>query len=231
MGKKRCSQPRQLTFEDTPEGRKHPGGRPKGKDSGVPHLKREEVSSKVPMLITSGVVAGLPELRTGACYEVIWRALEKACERPGRGEGEFRVSEYSVQGNHVHLFVEASDNESLSRGVQGLKVRIARGLNKLWGRTGKVWSDRFHVRMLRKPKQVRNVLRYILENARKHGRRWIRKGEKNRPDPFSSGMWFDGWANYVHDGFLALRAPVAKARSWLACAGWRLHGLLVLPRE
>jgi REP element-mobilizing transposase RayT len=231
MGKKRRSQPRQLTFEDTAAGRKHPGGRPKSKDSGVSHLKREVVSKNVPILVTTDVVDGLPSLRTRDSYEVFWSAFEQGSERPGRGDGEFRVTEYSIQGNHLHLLVEASDNDSLARGMQGLKIRIAKGLNKLWGRTGKVWSDRFHARLLRTPKEVRNALRYLLDNARKHGRRWLRKGEKNRPDPFSSGMWFDGWANYVHDGFVALGAPVAQARSWLARVGWRKHGLLVLPRE
>ena len=92
-------------------------------------------------------------------------------------------------------------------------------------------GDRFHVRMLRTPRQVRNVLGYILGNARKHGRRWARRGEKPRPDPFSSGLWFDGWANYVHDGFVAAGSPVARARSWLARFGWRRYGPLVLPRE
>jgi hypothetical protein len=231
MGKRRRSQARQLTFEDTPQGRKHPGGRPRSKDSGVSHLKRQKVSKNVPMHVTTALVEGLPDLRNAACYEVFWSSFEAGCERPGRRtDGEFRVTEYSIQGNHLHLFVEASDNDALARGVQGLKTRITRGLNKLWKRTGTVWSDRYHAVLLRTPKQVRNVLNYILQNARRHGRGW-RLRDKVRPDPFSSGLWFDGWANYLHDGFVAARSPVAKAKSWLARVGWRRHGLLVLPRE
>jgi hypothetical protein len=109
----------------------------------VPHLKRDEVSARVPMHVTTGVVEGLPDLRNAACYEVFWSAFEEGAERVGRRvDGEFRVCEYSIQGNHLHLLVEASDNDALARGMQGLKIRIARGLNKLWGRKGRVWGDR-----------------------------------------------------------------------------------------
>jgi len=41
----------------------------------------------------------------------------------------FRVVEYSVQANHVHFLVEASDERALSRNMNGLTTRIARGLN------------------------------------------------------------------------------------------------------
>src|SRR2546425_4555483 len=36
---------------------------------------------------------------------------------------------FSVQGNHLHLLVEAEGAESLSRGMQGLTIRIARAIN------------------------------------------------------------------------------------------------------
>ena len=123
--------------------------------------------------------------------------------------------EYSIQGNHTHLLVEVSDRDALSRAVNGLCVRLARGLNKLWKRTGKVFADRFHHRPLRTPKEVYNALRYVFNNACKHGR-GVRRG---RPDPFSSGLWFDGWRG--------ISAPiVAPARTWLLTIGWRRGGLI-----
>ena len=54
----------------------------------------------------------------------------------------FRVVEYSVQSNHVHAIVEASDEIALSRGMNGLTTRIARGLNRLWRCVGRVFDDR-----------------------------------------------------------------------------------------
>jgi len=46
-------------------------------------------------------------------------AIQRGKERAG-----FRVVHFSVQGDHVHLIVEADDNRSLSHGMQSLAVRI-----------------------------------------------------------------------------------------------------------
>lgn len=83
----------------------------------------------------------------------------------------FRITEFSVQSNHVHLVVEARDRTILSRGMQGLGVRLARAINGLLDTRGKVWRERFHARDLRTPTEVRNALVYVLMNARKHGQR------------------------------------------------------------
>jgi REP element-mobilizing transposase RayT len=110
------------------------------------------------------------------------RAIDAACARPG-----FRVVHHSIQSNHLHLIVEAADRGSLSMGMRALLVRIARALNRLWGRCGSIFADRFHERALRTPSEVRNSLVYVLQNARKHGI------AASGPDPYSSGPWFDGW--------------------------------------
>ena len=216
---------RQLTFAQHLRRKGKKRGRKKSPDSGVSHLKRGEVSEDVPVHATLKVEEGLPDLRDFGVYEVLWSVFEAARERAGRKvDGWFRLVHYSIQGNHVHLIVEASDRDALSRGMNGLCVRLARRLNKLWKRTGKVFADRFHHRLLRTPKEVYNTLRYIFDNARKHGRgTW-----KGRPDPFSSGLWFSGWKDYVHDGWMAVAGPIAQAKTWLLAQGWRRHGLLVL---
>jgi len=166
---------------------------------------------------------GLPKLRRKACYRVIASAFAQGCERAGRLEkGCFRLVEYSVQNDHLHLIVEGKDRLSVSRGVQGLAIRIAKGLNRVWGRRGKVFGDRYHDRVLRTPREVRNALRYVLNNGRRHLEhfRW-------RPDAYSSGQWFDGWRDFVDDGRMG-RGPVARARTWLLRVGWRRYGLLAV---
>ena len=50
--------------------------------------------------------------------------------------------------------------------MQGLLIRVARGLNRFWERKGKVFADRFHARVLRTPREVRNALHYLFHNAR-----------------------------------------------------------------
>jgi len=103
--------------------------------------------------------------------------------------------------------------------MQGLLVRVARALNRLWGRDGSVFSDRYHARQLRTPKEVRTALAYVLQNARHHGLRIL------GIDPFSSGRWFDGWSRKIR---VATRLPGTTARTWLLRVGWRRHGLIGL---
>jgi len=95
-------------------------------------------------------------------------------------------------------------------------------MNRLWGRRGRVFADRHHDRILRSPREVRHALRYVLNNARKHG---VYFGER-QPDPYSSGRWFDGWKDHVSQ--LEVVAPLARARTWLLTRGWRRHGRIRL---
>jgi len=196
-------------------------GRKKRKGSGVPHTRREEFPERFPLHVTLKLSEGLRSLRRGAEYGVLCLALDSSSDREG-----FRVVHFSAQSNHVHLIVEARDKQQLARGVQGLKVRLAKGLNKLWRRRGAVFADRYHALLLKTPRQVRNALRYVLTNSIKHGLN-LDPGE---PDPFSSGDVVHGW-NRIPDlelGWTSL-GLVAAARTWLLRTGWRRHGLIPLP--
>jgi hypothetical protein len=132
----------------------------------------------------------------------------------------FRLVHFSVQSNHLHLIVEGDARPTLARGLQGLAIRMARALNRLWRRAGSVFADRYHDRILRSPREVWNALRYVLCNARKHGA-WT---SRTRHDPFSSAPWFDGWGGAQPK--LEQPSPAARARTWLLRTGWSFHGLL-----
>jgi hypothetical protein len=106
--------------------------------------------------------------------------------------------------------------------VKGLAVRVARTLNRLWKRSGRVFSDRFHARPLRTPREVRSALAYVLHNARRHGLRLL------GVDPCSSGPWFDGWRQGL---VLEGDGPCARAATWLLREGWRRHGLIGIEEE
>jgi hypothetical protein len=99
----------------------------------------------------------------------------------------FRVLHFSVQADHVHLLVEASDKASMGRGMAGLSIRIARSVNHLLHRRGRVWHDRYHVRPLRTPREVRLGIIYVLLNFRKH------VSGATGFDVCSSAWWLDGW--------------------------------------
>ena len=120
------------------------------------------------------------------------------------------------------IIVEAANSNTLSRRMQGLCIRMARGLNREAGRKGKVFADRYHERILKTPKHVRNVLVYVLQNAKKHAR----SSAMRALDTFASGLWFDGWRNRPPTPADIPDRPTAAAHTWLLREGWRRHGLL-----
>src|SRR5262245_44121435 len=221
--RKREPRPEQLTFDRLLGGRRKGGGRKKSPTSGVPHLKREEISGREPVHVTMRVMEGLPNLRHPAVREACHRCFREARERPGRSKtGWFRFKEFSIQTNHFHFLVEASDRKTLSVAICGLLGRLAKALNRLFRRQGEVFADRYHDHVLRTPREVYRALRYVFENARKHGMAL----QAGRPDPYSSGLWFRGWGDYEHDGWLGIDGPVAEGSTWLLGTGWKRYGLL-----
>src|SRR5687768_1415847 len=218
--------PRQAQF-GFPNGwggrRKGAGPKPRGERAGVSHRTRAPLAARFPVEVTMRVRAGLPSLRGAREYAALRAAITAGCER-----GDFRLVHFSVQSNHLHLIVEGACRSALSRGMQGLTIRMARALNRLWRRFGSVFADRYPDRILRSPREVWNALRYVRCNARKHGSWSLRA----RPDPRSSAAWFDGWRDFTPE--TATPPPSARAHTWLLRVGWRIHGLLGvgdLPRS
>ena len=94
----------------------------------------------------------LPRLRTRAGLEVLERALTGARDHT-RVTG-FRVLHYALEGNHLHLIIEAEDQTALSRGMQGLSIRLARGWNKAcWGSRSTLLSRRTHAFLSTTPRR------------------------------------------------------------------------------
>ncbi len=162
--------------------RKGAGRPPKADRPGVSHLKRPTLTHHLPVHITLRVQKQVWNLRTRRCFRIINRAFVAGCERFG-----FRLVHFSVQGNHFHLICEATDRRALSRGVQGLSIRLAKGLNRMMERSGRVFADRYHHRVLRTPTQVKDALNYVRHNARHHG-----QPLRDPVDPFCSDVIREG---------------------------------------
>src|SRR4051812_32438868 len=113
------------------------GRKPNGKIAGMPHLKRPEFAARHPVHVTLRLLPGIGFLRGFSRKRAVEDALRAARERFG-----MRIVHYSIQGQHLHLIVEADDPSSFSRAMQGLAIRLARALNRVARRTGKVFSDR-----------------------------------------------------------------------------------------
>src|SRR5262245_52536940 len=179
---KKKSRQQEFGFVNWGGKRRGAGRKPKGERAGVSHARRGRLAARFPVLVTMRLREGLRTLRVNDSHVLIRTAVAAAS-----GDG-FRVVEYSVQSNHLHLLAESSDQPALTRGMIGLSVSIARGPNKLGRRSGRVFADRFHARILETPRAVRTALVYVLQNARKHGA-W----RAFAPDVYSSARWFDGW--------------------------------------
>jgi REP element-mobilizing transposase RayT len=218
---------RELPFP-TPGGgpRNGAGRKPTGRHS-VPHRARPRHLAAHPVHVTLRSL--FRPLRSQHVFPTICLAIRGATRR----YGDFRVVHFSVQWDHVHLVVEASDKRALSAGVRSLVIRIARSVNELVMRRGRFWADRWHGRDLTSPRAVRNALVYVLANFRKHAKATLGRGI----DAYSSAPRFDGFRGYDEGSVLPRAGPalhtafaplvvVSKAKTWLATTGWRRAGLI-----
>src|SRR5438132_3827455 len=165
----------------------------------VSHKARPQFEKPTVVHATVRVRDDVWNLRSKRCFRVMKQALHDALGRMG-----LRVIDFSLQGNHLHLIVEADSSSSLSRGMQGLCIRIARALNRLMERNGKVFADHFHSRLLHSPTEVMRAIQYVRGNHRKH---YGHTGD----DPYASTALF-----------LAEREEIlAKPVTWALRGGWR----------
>jgi REP element-mobilizing transposase RayT len=183
-------------------GRKRRAERPQ-----VKHRTRPDLDGRTPAHVTLRLRPEIGRLRRRDQYRAVRKALVRAAHRD-----DFRICQYSIQSNHLHLVCEPHTKGALSRGMMAFKSSCAKRLNALVGRTGAVFADRYH---------------------------WRRHGEHRGHsdwyvDPYSSADFFDGWT-----GGDARRpwwlgpddvAPVAEAHFWLLAKGWRRHGT-IHPKE
>jgi putative transposase len=161
----------------------------------VSHLERPKFEKVTPAHVTLRVANDIPSLRASRRFRVVRECFLRAKARKG-----MRLVEFTVLGNHLHLIVEADDSRELSRGMQGLCVRLARALNDALKRTGRVFADHFHVAFLKSPTRLVNAIRYVLDNAGHHfGTRGIDVCSSEAP---------------------GAEEVLTPPSGWLLCAGW-----------
>jgi REP element-mobilizing transposase RayT len=221
---------RQLSLDLTvrKRGGPRPGsGRPRVKDGDrgfIAHCARPSHRKGDPVHVTLRVKKGVPSLRRQLLERVVKRALLMQREMLDEtGAKHFQVVHFTIQSDHLHLIVEAPDKRGLARGVAGLEIRIARRINRVLGRKGGFWKERYHRRDLRTPTETRNALRYVLLNTQKHYRVI---GDRNFADPYSSAATFDGFTRPPATFEDAAPWAWVKPRTWLLGVGWRQRGLL-----
>jgi putative transposase len=208
---------REFRFRTWGGRRRGAGRKPTLQRARMGHDARPEHTRHHPVHATMRAARGLPSLRKQRVFLEIRSALKHTVR------SWFRILHFSVQTNHIHLLVEADDKVSLSRGLVGVAVRLARAINRVLRRRGAVWGDRFHSRALRTPREVRHGIVYVIMNWRKH------VPNVQGLDPCSSALLFDGWrvppASGPPDPELQ-NGSIQRPETWLARTGWKRHGLV-----
>ncbi len=178
------------------------------------------------MHVVLRTAAWVPWLRRGTVYRALQRVLVRYL-----GRETFRVVHLSIQKNHLHLLVEASDRRALTAGMQSFAINAARALNACDRRVGKVFAHRYHATQLRTPQHARHALAYVLNNWRRHREDCASaKTLATKLDPYASGFTFDGWAQRTplaaSAGYTPL--PVSSPATALLQFDWQRFGLIDL---
>jgi putative transposase len=160
-------------------------------------MSRPSFSRPTPAHVTLRIRKDVPNLRSSRRFAAIRRSFKAIQRKPS-----FRLVRFSVLSNHLHLIVEADDSEMLSRGMQGLGIRLAKALNKAMGRKGTLFDDHYHSHLLKTPSEVACAIAYVRTNAERH---YGRAGQ-----------------DYFSSEHLEWRELLAPAATWLLDVGWKL---------
>lgn len=209
-------------------GRRAGAGRPKSSRY-QSHVARSSFRSREPLHLTLRLGSSLPSLRRKQVFRCLKHAVGKA-----RSKG-LAIVHYVVLSNHLHLIVESSDKRKLARQMQSLEISFSKRLNRLAGREGCVFEDRYHAHVLKTPTEVKNALAYVLTNEHKH------KGGEGRVhiDEYSSGrrvtaamwekllgkswqrvIWYPSVEDPDPDAMEEASLSTDSPGSWLLKSGW-----------
>jgi REP element-mobilizing transposase RayT len=165
------------------------------------HQRREAFSKRMPVHVTMKMAKDVKGLRGRRMYKAVAAALWAAARND-----DGLLCDFSVQNDHLHLVMDAANSKAMRSAVSGLAIRVAKAINGLCGRKGRVFDDRYHARVLRTPTEVRRVRHYVRDNFRKHLRErlqterrqdkaaWISAGVDNREvltAILQSRVWID----------------------------------------
>ena len=141
-------------------------GRKAKKSPGVGHVRREKISKRTPVHINFRLNQ---KVRTEKGLEALKAAISNS-------QKFFSVIHYSVQSNHIHLILEAENNQLLTKGMRSFAVTFAKHLGK-----GSIQKERYHLHVLKGKRETQNAFRYVIFNEVHHS-----KKRTIRADLFSS---------------------------------------------
>jgi putative transposase len=176
-----------------------------------PHRPRKAFAACRAVHVTQRVRPGVGYLRKQGPAQVLLGAFRDAAQAARHRKNantasgaQMRIAHYSIQGNHLHLIVEADDSAALSAGMQGLAIRVAKRLNARLRRSGAVFVERYHTHILESRRAVANAVRYVAGNYRHHTLEHLPRDFR---DPLATDPL----------------APLERPKLWLLRTGWQLE--------
>ena len=197
------------------------------------HKVRPRLRASEPVHVTVRVLPAIGWLRKHDMFLAIREATICILKNEN-----MRIVHMSIQGTHLHMIVEAESRLSLAKGMQAFLVSAAKQINRVYRertgdkRRGSVFADRYHARIMRSPREVRNCIAYVLNNWRHHGEDKKAIARRWKVDPYSSAIGFVGWKERADEPF-RWRGPASyqqlivwEPRSFLLTTLWKQHGMI-----
>jgi REP element-mobilizing transposase RayT len=152
---------------------RRPVGRPKkNARASERHKVRPTLGRNEPVHVTLRVTDDVGRLRKRDIYMAVREALITVLPHES-----CRIVHLSIQGNHLHLLVEAENRMALARGMQAFEISAAKHINAACAKAGSWWErrngggkrrkgsvfpDRYHAEIITTPRQARHALSYVL---------------------------------------------------------------------
>jgi putative DNA methylase len=106
----------------------------------------------------------------GACHLRLPEIADLVQQALLHFDGErYRVLEWCIMPNHVHVVLEIGEGHSLQDIVHSWKSYTAKEANRLLGRTGAFWMADYYDRFVRDERHLASVRTYVRENPVKAG--------------------------------------------------------------
>jgi REP element-mobilizing transposase RayT len=148
-------------------GRRPDSGRNRIHSKGVSHRVREKVTARTPVHINFKV---LTYIQNKPCLEILHIAITKA-----QTHGLYIIY-FALQSNHIHFIAETKDNQTLTKGMRSLTICFAKRIQQLKKVNEPIQIERYHLHVLKNPKEVENALNYVIYNEVHHTGRDAQRG-------------------------------------------------------
>jgi REP element-mobilizing transposase RayT len=100
---------------------------------------------------------------------------------------DFKLNAFEILDNHIHLIIQTENkHDTISKIMQRIKSVFAKRYNKLMGRTGPFWNDRFGSKIV---EQAKNVLSYFVQLVHYLANNSVRKGYVTDPRDYKYGSF------------------------------------------